>query len=69
MLLKSILNRIQRQDGCVSTAVHCHEHRGRQALDIEIQPRGDNRPICPNCGLQISGYDMFPVHGFEFVLL
>jgi transposase len=68
MLLKSILNRVQLHPGFIYGAIHWKEHQ-RPALEIEIRPRKNRRPVCSVCGHSGPGYDTLPVRRFEFVPL
>lgn len=69
MLVKTILNRIQRQPGFVYKKVTLLEEGGRMVLGVDIWPRARSRAICSGCGRRRPGYDTLPVRHFEFVPL
>lgn len=67
MLVKTILNRIQKQQGFVYGAVTFREEGKRLALSVEIFPRARGQAVCSVCGRRGPGYDTLPVRRFEFV--
>jgi transposase len=67
MLLKTILNRIQRQPGFVYGVVTLLEEAGQLVLGVDLWPRRGSRPLCSKCGEPGPGYDTLPVRQFEFV--
>jgi transposase len=69
MLVKSILNRVQRHHGFVYRAVRWCEKKDRAFLDIEIQARQGSKPLCSRCGQPGPGYDVQLQRRFEFVPL
>jgi transposase len=69
MLVKTILNRIQRHPGFVYGKVTLLEEGGRIVLGVDIWPRARSRGICSRCGRRCPGYDTLPVRRFEFVPL
>lgn len=69
MLLKSILNRVQRHHGFVYETAHWDERRGRAVLEIEIRARQSSKAVCSCCGRKSPGYDLLPPRRFEFVPL
>lgn len=69
MLVKTILNRIQKQPGFVYGAVTLLEEGGYMVLGVDLWPRRGSRPICSGCGCRRSGYDTLSVRRFEFVAL
>ena len=42
---------------------------GRLALEVDIEPRRNSRPICSGCHRKRPGYDRLPARRFEFVPL
>ena len=69
MLLKTILNRVQKFQSFVYTQVRWTETLRGQALEIAVRPRRGNSPVCSRCGDQGSGYDTLAPRSFEFVPL
>ena len=69
MLLKSILNQIQKQQGFVYCATRMINHDSQPTLEVEIQARKGSKPICSVCGLPGPGYDTLSVRWYEFVPL
>jgi len=69
MLLKTILNRVERHKGFVYTKVSLNESGSRLSLLVEVQPRKNSRPRCSGCGQVGPGYDRLPKRQFEFVPL
>ena len=57
MLVKTILNRIQKQPGFVYTAMRLDEVDGRLILEVELRPRRNRRPRCAQCHRPGPGYD------------
>lgn len=69
MQIKTILNRIEKQQGFVYDTVQWCIHDGRPAIEIAIRPKAGSRPVCSGCGKKCPGYDTLPVRRFEFVPL
>ena len=69
MRLKSILNRVQLHHGFVYGSIRLLELKKRPALEVEIRPRKNSRPVCSVCGGPGPGYDTLPTRRFEFVPL
>lgn len=69
MLVKTILNRIQRQPGFVYRDVTLLEEAGLLLMGVDIWPRAKSRAVCSGCGRRRPGYDTLPVRRFEFVPL
>jgi len=69
MLLKTILNRVQKQPGFVYGAVRFVEARGTVGVEVEIRRRVGGRPTCSGCARPGPGYDTLPARRFEFVPL
>jgi len=70
MHLKSILDHVEllesfgyKRERLVATA------GGATAIEVEIEPRGNGRPICSGCGKKRPGYDRLAARRFEFVPL
>ena len=69
MLLKTILNRVQKHRGFVYGAVRLVEERRALVLEAEIRPRVHSRPTCSGCAQPRPGYDALATRRFEFVPL
>lgn len=69
MLIKTVLNRIQRFKRFVYGKTEISERDGELAIVIEIHPRANSRPECSRCGKLCPGYDRLPTRSFEFVPL
>jgi transposase len=69
MLLKTILNRIQRQPGFVYGAMRWVTVGSRQGLEIQLRPRAGRRPRCSQSHRPRPGYDTLAPRRFEFVPL
>jgi len=69
MLLKTILNRIQKHRGFVYGTVRMAEAPIEPFIEIEIRPHARNRPRCSGCSKKGPGYDTLPLRLFEFVPL
>jgi transposase len=69
MLIKTILNRVAPQKSFVYGKILLASERGQLALEVEIEPRVNSRPICSGCRRKRPGYDRLPVRRFEFVPL
>jgi PIN domain nuclease of toxin-antitoxin system len=69
MLLKTILNRVQKQPGFVYGTVRLIETPWRKELEVEVQPRAGRRPTCSGCLRPGPGYDTLAARRYEFVPL
>ena len=67
MLVKTILNRIQKHSCFVYRAIVLSEQE--EAIEIDIRPRANSRPICSGCERAGPGYDTLEPRRFEFVPL
>jgi transposase len=67
MRLKTILNRVAPQKSFVYGRTTLASEGGRLALEAEIEPRRNSRPICSGCHRERPGYDRLPPRRFEFV--
>jgi transposase len=67
MLVKTILNRIQKHSCFVYGAIVLSEQE--EAIEIDIRPRANSRPICSGCERAGPGYDTLEPRRFEFVPL
>ena len=69
MLLKTILNRIEKQPGFVYGVVTLLQEGKCLVLGVDIWPHAQSRAICSGCGQRRPGYDTLPVRKFQFVPL
>jgi transposase len=67
VLVKTILNRVQKFKGFVYKSVSWCEQASQPSLEIEVQARANSRAICPGCGKRRGGYDKQPPRRFEFI--
>ena len=70
MQLKTILNRVTNYKSFVVEKVNWVENSEQLALEVEMRPRANGRPICSGCGKVRPGYDRAAEpRRFEFVPL
>jgi len=69
MLLKTILNRVAPQTSFVYGETTFAAVEGRLALEVQVQPRRNSRPICSGCPRRRPGSDRLPPRRFQFVPL
>jgi transposase len=69
MQLKTILNRLQRHKSFVCGAARFLDRAAGPALEVDVQPRANGRPLCSGCGRSAPGYDRLPARRFQFVPL
>jgi transposase len=69
MLLKTILNRLEKHHGFVYVEDRFLEEGGETVIEVEIAARANGRAICSGCGIRRPGYDRLASRRFEFVPL
>ena len=69
MLIKTILNRIQKHRGFVYGTVQLEEQVSGLALTVDLVPHRRNRPRCAGCAQPGPVYDRLAPRRFEFVPL
>jgi len=69
MLLKTILNRIERHPGFVYERPCWRECPEGPSIDVIVRPRARRRAVCSGCGQSCPGYDTLPARRFAFVPL
>jgi len=69
MLLKSILNQVQKHSGFIYGAARLIKHAGPLVIEVDLEARKGSRPICSKCGLAGSCYDSLASRRFEYVPL
>jgi len=67
MLIKHLLNKVERFKSFVYESVCIMLVGGTEALIIDIVPRRNSRPICPGCGKRRIAYDRQPQRLFEYL--
>ena len=67
MLIKTLLNKVERFKSFVYGTTQIMFVDGVEALVIDIVPRRNSRPICPECSKQRNVYDRQPQRLFEYV--
>ena len=67
MLIKTLLNKVERFKSFVYGAVSVMLVDGVEALVIDINPRSNSRPLCPECGKRRTVYDRQPQRLFEYL--
>ena len=69
MLLKTILNRVEKHKSFVYVGFKLKEEEEVPELEIELRPRSNSWAICSGCGEKRSGYDTLTPRRFEFIPL
>jgi len=69
MLLKTILNRVERYKSFVYGKARMLQEDGELAIEVEVEARANGRPICSGCGHPAPGYDRLAKRRFEYVPL
>ena len=68
MLVKTILNHIQKYSSFVYGDATMYKREENLILDSAISPRKNSRPICSKCGVHSPGYDHMPApRRFEYI--
>jgi transposase len=67
MRIKTLLNKVERFKSFVYGTAHVTLVHGTEALVIDIEPRSNSRPICPECGKRCTVYDRQPQRLFEYL--
>lgn len=67
MLIKTLLNKIERFKSFVYDTVQIVTVAGKDALIIDIRPRNNSKPRCHECGKRCGTYDRQPKRLFEHV--
>lgn len=69
MLLKTILNRVQKYKGFVYKSVTFNDQAAEPTLDVDVVARSNTRPVCSGCGRKAARYDKRPERRYEFIPL
>ncbi|MCK4509845.1 MAG: ISL3 family transposase, partial [Desulfuromonadales bacterium] len=67
MLIKTLLNKVERFKSFVYDTAQVMLIDGAEALVIDIVPRRNSRPVCPECNKKQSVYDRQPQRLFEYM--
>ncbi|MCP4073942.1 MAG: ISL3 family transposase [Hyphomicrobiales bacterium] len=67
MLIKTLLNKVERFKSFVYGSVCVMLVCGTEAMVIDIEPRRNSRPICPECNKRRTVYDRQPQRLFEYL--
>ncbi len=67
MLIKTLLNKVERFKSFIYGDSKLMTVGGNEALVIDIKPRRNSKPACPECCKRGKTYDMQPVRFFEYV--
>jgi len=67
MLIKTLLNKVERFKSFVYGSICVTLIAGVEALVIDIEPRRNSRPICPECGKRQKMYDRQSQRLFEYI--
>jgi transposase len=67
MLIKTLLNKVERFKSFIYGNSKLMRVGGNEALVIDIKPRQNSKPECPECGKRGKTYDTQPVRFFEYV--
>jgi len=67
MLIKTLLNKVERFKSFVYDDIGFKFVDGVEALVIDIVPRRNSLPVCPDCGKRRKMYDRQPARLFEFL--
>lgn len=69
MLLKTILNRVQKHRSFVYGDARLLEEGEHLVLEVDVHPRANGKAVCSGCGRRRPGYDRLGPRRFEFVPL
>ena len=67
MLIKTLLNKVERFKSFIYGKACIRLVDDAEALVIDIEPRRNSRPICPDCRQRCSTYDRQPSRLFEYL--
>ena len=67
MLIKTVLNKVERFKSFIYGDCRLATVGGFDALIIDIKPRRNSKPECPECGKRCKTYDTQPARLFEYV--
>ena len=67
MLIKTLLNKVERFKSFIYGEGSFQAVKDSEALIIDIKPRRNSKPECPECGERCKTYDTQRVRLFEYV--
>jgi transposase len=67
MLLKTILNRVEKHGSFVFDDGQFVEQGRATVIEVRVSPRANSQPTCPACGKRRPGYDTRSDRRFEYV--
>ena len=67
MLLKTILNRVQKYKGFIYESLAWRDQSDDPTIDVRVVARLNSRAVCSGCGKRRPGYDRRPERRFEFI--
>jgi len=67
VLVKTMLNRVQKYKGFVYKSVTFNDHAAEPTVDVEVVERSNSRPVCSGCDKPSAGYDRRPERRYEFI--
>jgi hypothetical protein len=67
MLIKTLLNKVEQFKSFVYGTIQVMLVDGVEALVIDIEPRRNSQPVCPECGKRRNVYDRQPQRLFEYL--
>lgn len=67
MLIKTLLNKIERFKSFVYGKIQLETVAGEVALVVDMQPRKNSKPECPVCHCRFKAYDKQRARMFEYV--
>jgi len=67
--VKTLLNRTHKFQSFVYGDVRLIDLADRLALEVDLRPRANSRPICSGCGQKRAGYDTLALRRYQFVPL
>ena len=69
MLIKTIMNRIEKHKSFIYTSFKLVEESEKLSLEVGVEPRKNNQPICSGCQTAGPTYDHLPQRRFQYVPL
>ena len=69
MLLKTILNQIEKFKSFVYKKVFWKDEKSKDALIIELSARKNSQGECPSCGNRCGTYDTQSCRDYEYIPL
>jgi transposase len=67
MLIKTLLNQVQKFKSFVYSDVYLSKNKGQDAIEIRVSPRKNAKPICSGCHQTASLYGKLDERLFEFI--